>query len=370
MAPIAFESVEYIRIGSSTTKLHGHYEKQRQLWHNFTRTSFEHGVALSDVPHQKDVLRMLRYESYFKLLDQPIPSSGDAIIARLEEEKFVRRNPSGGYDITNLGAIAFARNLGALGLERKAVRLVVYSGESRHEEAKEKFTGTMGYAAGFEGLLEYLNALLPSSDAIGVALRKNVPLYPPLAVRELVANALVHQDFSLTGTGPVIELFSDRLEITNPGRPLIDPLRFLDAPPRSRNEKLAGLLRRLGMCEELGTGIDKVVRQAEVFQLPPPDFRVNEEHMTAVLYAPRPFAHMDRSERVRATYQHACLKWLAHSHLTNASLRERFGISAANSAIASRIIGETIDAGRIVADDPDNRSRKHARYVPFWAKGN
>jgi ATP-dependent DNA helicase RecG len=365
VAPVCFEGDEYIRIGSSKTRLRGHFDKEKKLWQRFTRLSFEDGIAKVDATAE-DVLRLLAHEAYFDLIDQPVPGSPQAICSRLEEEELVRRNPSGGFDITNLGAIAFARHLKPLGLDRKAVRLIIYSGEARYEPTRE-LAVTDGYASGFKRLLEYLDALLPSNEVVEKALRTPVAMYPPLALRELVANALIHQDFGLTGTGPMVEVFSGRVEITNPGRPLIDPQRFLDATPRSRNEKLAALLRRFGICEERGSGIDKVVRQAEVYQLPPPDFRVSDEHTVAVLYAPRPFAQMDRSERVRACYQHAGLQWIAHRHLTNSSLRDRFGISAANSAMASRIIGETLDAELIKPDDPENRSRKHARYVPFWA---
>lgn len=365
VAPVCFEGEEYIRIGSSKTRLRGHFEKEKKLWQRFVRLSFEAGLARADVSAE-DVLRLLAYETYFELAGQPLPGSPEAICSRLEEEDLVRTTPSGRFDVTNLGAITFARDLKPLGLDRKGVRLIIYSGEARYETTKE-ITGTDGYAGGFADLLGYLDALLPSNEVVEKALRTPVPMYPPLAVRELVANALIHQDFTLTGTGPMIEVFTGRIEISNPGRPLIEPQRFLDAAPRSRNEKLAALLRRLGICEERGSGIDKVVRQAEVYQLPPPDFRVSDEHTVTVLYAPRPFSRMDRSERIRACYQHAGLQWIAHKHLTNSSLRDRFGISAANSAMASRIIGETLDAGLIKLDDPENRSRKHARYVPYWA---
>lgn len=364
-APVSFEGEEYIRIGSSKTKLRGHFEKERKLWLRFSRVSFEDGVAMGNVSSD-DVVRLLACESYFDLAGLPVPSSADAVCERLVDEGVIRRNTGGGFDITNLGAIAFARQLKPLGLERKAVRLIVYSGEARYDSGKE-LVSTEGYASGFKRLVETMEALLPSNEVIEKALRTQVALYPPLAVRELVANALIHQDFLLTGTGPIIEVFQGRMEITNPGRPLIDPQRFLDATPKSRNEKLAALLRRLGICEERGSGIDKVVRQAEVYQLPPPDFRMSDEHTVAVLFAPRPFPQMDRAERVRACYQHAGLQFIARKYLTNSSLRDRFGISVANSAIASRIIGETLDAGLIKADDPENRSRKHARYVPYWA---
>src|ERR1700722_7444665 len=115
---------------------------------------------------------------------------------------------------------------------------------------------------------------LPRSEEIGQALRREVRVYPEIAIRELVANALIHQDFNLTGNGPTVEIFDNRIEITNPGTPLIDPLRFIDEPPRSRNEELASLMCRMNICEERGSGIDKVIFQIELYQLPPPDFRV------------------------------------------------------------------------------------------------
>jgi len=103
-------------------------------------------------------------------------------------------------------------------------------------------------------------------------------MYPEIAIRELVANALIHQDFTIRGTGPMIEIFSDRMEITNPGIPLIDTLRFIDEPPQSRNEALASFMRRVNICEEQGSGIDKIILQVKMFQLPAPDFIVTSKH--------------------------------------------------------------------------------------------
>ena len=71
-------------------------------------------------------------------------------------------------------------------------------------------------AVGFEGLVDYIKAQTPGNEVIKRAIRTTLPVYPEIAVRELVANAIIHQDFSITGAGPMIEIFSDRLEITNP----------------------------------------------------------------------------------------------------------------------------------------------------------
>ena len=117
--------------------------------------------------------------------------------------------------------------------------------------------GAKGYASGFEGLIDFINGLLPSNEVVEQALRRTVPMFPELAVRELVANALIHQDFFVAGAAPMVEIFDDRLEITNPGVPLVDTQRFVDSPPKSRNEALASLMRRIGICEERGSGWTK-----------------------------------------------------------------------------------------------------------------
>ncbi len=191
-------------------------------------------------------------------------------------------------------------------------------------------------------------------------------MYPDLAVRELVANAFIHQDFHVTGSGPMVEIFEDRMEITNPGEPLVNTDRFLDSPPRSRNEMLASFLRRAGVCEERGSGVDKVVSQMEVYQLPAPVFEVVEGNTRAVLLAHRPLTRMDRADRVRACYLHASLKYVCRDFMTNTSLRERFGIEPRNSATASRLIKEAIEAGFVKPHDPDS-ARRLMKYVPFWA---
>jgi predicted HTH transcriptional regulator len=200
-------------------------------------------------------------------------------------------------------------------LRRKAIRVIQYSKFSRTETLKEQL-GVKGYASGFEGLISFINGLLPSNEVIEQALRKTVPRFPDLAVRELVANALIHQDFFVSGAGPMVEIFEDRIEITNPGSPLIDTQRFVDSPPRSRNEALASLMRRIGICEERGSGWDKVAFQTEIYQLPAPLAESVEDHTRIVLFAPRPLSRMDKVDRVRSIYLHACLRYVNREYLT------------------------------------------------------
>lgn len=363
--PVQFRGQEFIRVGSYKKRLKDFPEKERDLWRIFDRTPFEDGIAAERIEGD-EVLRLLDYPAYFDLLKRPLPDNKNGILDALAEDGLVHAGAAGGWDITNLGAVLFAKRLEHFrSLQRKAVRVIQYRGAGRVETIKEQ-TGGKGYACGFEGLIDFINGLLPSNEVIEQALRKTVPVFPELAVRELVANALIHQDFFITGTGPMVEIFDDRIEITNPGVPLVDTRRFVDSPPRSRNEALASLMRRIGICEERGSGWDKVVFQTELYQLPAPLAEVTGDHTRVALFAPQPLTKMDIADRVRAVYLHACLRYVNREYLTNTSVRERFGIEPQNIAAASRLIREAIEVGLIVADDP-NAGPKFMRYIPIWA---
>lgn len=363
--PVQFQGVAFVRVGTYRQKLKDHSQLERELWRVFESTPFEELVATERLDGPA-VLELLDYPSYFDLLKRPLPADRDAILTRLAEDRMIAANQAGGWDITNLGAILFAKSLDSFrGLSRKAVRVVVYEGGGRLKTLREQM-GHKGYASGFAGLIEYVNALLPRNEVVGQALRRDVPMYPEPAIRELVANALIHQDFAITGTGPMIEIFEGRMEITNPGRPLVSTDRFLDTPPRSRNEALASFMRLVGICEERGSGVDKVVFQTEFYQLPAPIFEAPEDSTRAILFAHKALKDMGREDRVRACYLHSCLRYVERNPMTNSSLRERFGIAEQNSATASRIIRDALEDRQIKAYDPE-QGKKYAKYLPWWA---
>lgn len=364
--PVQFKGSEFIRVGSYKKRLKDFPEKERELWRVFDRIPFEREIAAEDVAAE-EVLRLLDYPAYFDLLSLPLPEGRDAILSALEADTLIARSNAGRWHITNLGAVLFAKHLADFrALARKAVRVVLYKGETRVETVREQEV-SKGYAAGFEGLIGFITQLLPSNEVIGQALRKQVPMFPELAIRELVANALIHQDFHLSGTGPMVEIFASRMEVTNPGLPLVQTDRFLDSPPRSRNEALASFMRRIGVCEERGSGVDKIVFQTEFYQLPAPLFETTEEHTRAVLFAHRAFKDMDKADRIRACYLHACLRYVQRDYMTNTTLRERFGIDEKNSSMASRIIRDTLEAKLIVPYD-EEAGRKYMKYLPGWVR--
>ena len=166
----------------------------------------------------------------------------------------------------------------------------------------------------------------------------------------------------------LVEIFEDRMEISNPGIPLVDVQRFLDLPPRSHNETLASFMRRIGVCEERGSGVDKVVFQTEFYQLPAPAFEVAGDNTRAVLFAHRFLSKMDKADRIRSCYLHACLRYVNRDFMTNTSLRNRFGIDPKNSAVASRLIKEAMDTGVIRPFD-ETSSKKLMMACISYGKG-
>lgn len=363
--PVSFNNIAYIRIGSTTPKLTDYPERYQQLIERMQPYRWEQGIA-RQYASGDDVLSLLDYSQYFRLTKQTLPDNRAGIFDRLEADRLIVRDVGERWNITNLGAILFATRLGDFeaSLARKEVRLVAYGGNNRAATVTHRHDGQKGYAAGFEELVGYLNDLLPKNEHIGAVLREAHPLFPALAIRELVANALIHQDMTVTGAGPQIELFSDRIEITNPGSSLVKPDRMIDLPPRSRNETLASLMRRMGMCEEQGSGLDKVIALVEVFQLPPPLFRAENNSMQVVLYGPRSFAEMTPDERVRACYFHAVLKFLSGDKMKNASLCTRLGIDPKNASQATGVINKALSEKLIRVADLDH---PRAGYVPHWA---
>jgi len=190
-------------------------------------------------------------------------------------------------------------------------------------------------------------------------------MYSLVAVREFVANALIHQDFYIGGTSPMIEIFRTRIEITNPGQPLIDTLRFIDHSPQSRNEQLASMMRRMDFCEERGSGVDRAIEQCELYQLPAPDFTKDVDYTRVTMFAPKTMRQMNREDKIRACYQHCCLQYVFGEKMTNETLRKRLDISRENYSIASRIIADTVNE-RLIKLDDSTRSRKFAQYIPIW----
>jgi len=359
--PVMFIHQAYIRVGSITRKLTDFEEKERKIWNN-NDYHLENDIVKSNLS-SSDVIRLLSTETYFELMQIPYPSNQDGVIEKFLIEQLIIREKTD-YAVTKLGAILFAKNLNDFGdLSRKAVRIIVYKGKGKIETEREQMF-SKGYCVGFDDMLDWINGQLPANEVIGRARRENKRAYPEVSIRELTANMIIHQNFEEKGF-PMVEIYSDRVAISNPGQPLIVPERFIDEYV-SRNEKMADLMRRAQFCEEKGSGMDKVISNNEDYHLPPINILVDELRTTVTIYAYQKLSEMSRKDKINACYQHCCLRYMLNEKMTNQSLRERFEVEEKNYSTISRIIRDAIQAGFIKEEDPENKAKRYSKYLPFW----
>lgn len=356
----------FIRSGGTTRK--ASRQEVGALMLNSKSPTWEE-LHASKLLNDVEIITLLEYDKVLQMLGKPVPSTVPEILQWLIDEKMIEDVDGKGYYITNFGALAAAKDLNKFdGLSRKAVRLIKYEGRNKAAGSKE-YPGSKGYAIGFEGLIQFIKSLLPGSEVIKNALRHETSIYPEIAIRELTANCLIHQDFSIRGSGPMIEIFEDRIEFTNPGKLL--PTKKLDrlirTTPESRNEILAAAFRRYNICEERGSGFEKSVQAIELYGLPPLKFEESENAFKVTMFSPRKFADMSNEERIEACYQHSIIMYFGEGGFNNTSLRKRFGMHDKQAPQISKLIRDAIEAKKIKSKDPESESKKFSLYVPYWA---
>jgi ATP-dependent DNA helicase RecG len=362
--PVSFSGTEFIRIGQNVKKLREFPSHERSIWQATSRRKFEHSVAYSNLK-LGNIGDRLDIETYFRLQNLPLPRSSDEVAARLCACGILVDDMEGGFHVTNLGAILLARDVSTFpSIASKSVRITGYRGSNKKTSDFEQ-EGTKGYAVGFEGMMRFIMQRIPKEEKYIDGIRTQIPMIPEIAIREVIANALIHQDFTISGNAPVIEMFADRIEVANPGNSLISIDRLIDER-RSRNEMLAKTLRDLGLCEERGGGLDKTIIALEENHLPAFEFISSEQSMRVVLFGPKPFSKLTKTEKLRACFYHCCIKYVNQDFMGNTSLRERFSLPQEEYQAVSSIITESVRSKRIKPAE-ENQGKKNARYIPNWA---
>ena len=364
--PTKHGTTAFVRVGSNKKPLSKFPDREAELWRLLDTTPYEIRLAAEDLS-EDEVLSLLDYPGYYRALGLSIPTARDKIFADLENEEFIVRNDAGGWGVTNLGALMIAVDLAEFrSLAKRAVRVIQYRGDGRLDGIQER-TFSKGYAIAHEEVVQFVMAIIPKEEVIDGATRHDAVSFPEIAVRELAANMMVHQALDVSGTSPMVEVFDGRIEFSNAGAPLVEIDRIVDTVPQSRNEAMAGFMHKCGICEERGSGYDKIVTATSSQNLLAPRVEDQSGKFTkATIYSSIPFDLTSKEDRVRTCYMQACLASVTANALTNADVRSLFALEGNAKVKASRVIKDTVDAGLIKPVDPDTAPR-YMRYVPFWA---
>ncbi len=300
--PVRFAGVEYLRIGENIKKLSDFENHERSLWSATANRRFEDAIAAT---HQleENVFSKLDIDTFYLLAEEQKSLDPVEIIRKFEHQGFIRNDLEGGYEITNMGALVLARDLRDFSaITGKAVRVIQYEGSDKRTTLSEK-QFTSGYAVAFARVMRHITTLLPKKVVFVDGVRSTDTVYPQTVLREIIANAMIHQDLTINGAGPLVEIYRGRIEISNPGGSLIEVDRIIDER-RSRNQKFAMVMRTLHLCEERGSGLDKAGFEIEDSNLPAPEFISSKDTMRVVLYGPKAFQDLTKTERQRACFLH------------------------------------------------------------------
>lgn len=363
--PTSFKGEEYIRVGSYKKKLKDFPEKERKLWLSFEQKPFELRVAMENISASR-VTEVLDCAAYYTLMKLPLPSEREGIIHNMKDEQFIREMDNGSYEITNMGALLLAKDLNLFShLKRKAIRVIKYKDNRRTTAVREQIF-TKGYAIQFEDIADYIMSLIPQEEEIDGGRRKEHIMFPRKAIREMLGNMIIHQDLTAHGSGPIMEVFNTRIEASNPGNLLVDVNRIIDTAPHSRNEAMASFLRIVRICEERGSGFDRMEEGMSELLIPAPKVETGDDFARTKLYWYQRLANWTKEDKIRTCYLATCYNYVNETEVSNSILRKRFGVEEKNKSIISRIVKDTLEAGLIKLAD-ETAAPKMRKYVPYWA---
>lgn len=337
------------------------------------KRSFEESLVRTNVSLDT-VVEVLDVNALFTGLGSPTQLSETEVAHKLAELGVVVDGPDGGFHITNLGVALFAKNLKEFSaFSAKPVRFIRYMVIDKSDIMVDwegsntiaDWEDSRGYAVCFHGLLKGITAELPILETFEEGIRQTSSKYCMPALREVLVNALIHQDFTIGGAGPLVEVYRGRVEFSNPGESLVGTDRmFIDH--KSRIPRMANAMYQLGLCEKRGTGLDVAMQEIEKMHLPSPEFHSSNRSMKVVLYGPRAFAETTKYDRMRACVHHSTIRWRKQKPMSNASLRQRFGLPESKHTIVSSVIRDCLDAQMIAPADL-KQGKHNAKYIPIWA---
>jgi ATP-dependent DNA helicase RecG len=185
----------------------------------------------------------------------------------------------------NTGILFFSKNLNDIYFHT-AVTCALYKGTGKID-VLDRRDFNEDIVSNIDGAINFLKRYIPVRyEMTGESRRKEIPEIPYQALREAVINAVTHRDYFEKGSNVMVEMFDDRIEISNYGG-LVKGLKPEDFGKRSvqRNPNIANLLNRIEYIEKMGTGINKMREFMKQAGLPPIEFEFSN-FFTAVFKRP------------------------------------------------------------------------------------
>ena len=210
----------------------------------------------------KKLEHFLRLAGISKVLDAPTVLTNLGV-AEKQEGKVI---------FNNTGILFFSKNLADIYFHT-AITCVLYKGIEKID-VLDRRDFNEDLISSIDRAIIFLKQYIPLRyEMTGEPRRREIPEIPYEALREAIINATAHRDYFEKGTNIMVEMFDDRIDITNFGG-LTKGLKPEDFGKKSvlRNPNIANLLHRAGYIEKMGTGINKMKNLISKAGLPPIKF--------------------------------------------------------------------------------------------------
>ena len=174
----------------------------------------------------------------------------------------------------NTGVLFFAKEPRHF-FNQAYITCVLFRGTERvHIIDRKDFDG--GVVADIEASLQFVERNTRTAYRIQSLRRQDIPEYPMTALREAIANAVMHRDWFMYGSNVFVEIYADRIDIVESGAASGDvTAESLGRKCARRNPLIADLLQRVGIIERAGTGIGRMREDASAHGSPEPTFEAD-----------------------------------------------------------------------------------------------
>jgi len=268
--PFTFEGRGYLRVGNTTQRMSRAEFDRRVVQRLEAQTPWDRWISpgwrIRDLDRE-EIRRTVEEAVEARRLAGALDEKPEVILRRLE--LVTERG------VTRAAAILFGKEDGP-GYPMGEIRLARFRGTT-----KDEFRDNRQFKAHAFALLRHAERFLDEHVPIasrfveGRMRRVDTPLYPPLALREALVNALAHRDYSVDGGAVSVALFDDRLEIwstgTLPAGLTPEKLKGIhESVPRNR--LIADVFHRRGLIERWGRGTNKILAEAKRAGCPEPEF--------------------------------------------------------------------------------------------------
>lgn len=216
--------------------------------------------------------------------DGRLPVERAEVMRALVDLDVAEPSPSGAPTALRAAAVLFARRPDRF-VPGATVQLVRRSGVGPGPgptEDRVELTGPMAEVV--DGCLDFIARHTRRYEVVLASRREQLPEYPASVLREAIVNALAHRDYGLRGATVDVTVWDDRVEIQSPGSlPGHITLENMRYEHFSRNRRIMRVLKRLGLVEEYGDGVDRMIREMEARLMEPPVFSATAASVTVTL---------------------------------------------------------------------------------------